>query len=418
MDLTRPVRRWRATGKPQRTELYFRWSMYLTQLIQPLVALSSFSGQHAARSHLLFPVGMAVSVTGTALSICTLRAALSHYLGRRGRPTGWLVATGLMLAAAVPALLLLAPAHRYEQIPSTTTAVAYLVGYGLGPAVIALSVRSGVLVCATGILLIAPVGYLTGCSLPAAIGVVIVTAFWTAFMSTAWRISAWVIGAVWELDAAREKQARLAVAEERLRFSRDLHDVMGRNLTTIALKSELAVQLARRGRAEAAEQMAEVQRIAQESQREVRDLVRGYRAADLQIELAGARSVLRAAQVECTTELAPETGTLPPTVQSVLGWVIREATTNVLRHSDARYCSIRLRPADGRAVLEIENDGVPVVPKPSAGSSTGLAGLRERLTALDGRLTCQQPGAGRYRLTASLPLTDSRTVTALEDSAR
>ena len=86
---------------------------------------------------------------------------------------------------------------------------------------------------------------------------------------------------LWEAERAREVETRLAVAEERLRFGRDLHDVLGRNLSVISLKSELAVQLARRGRPEAVEQMIEVQRIAQESQREVRAVVRGYREADL-----------------------------------------------------------------------------------------------------------------------------------------
>ncbi|WP_344639185.1 sensor histidine kinase [Kitasatospora cystarginea] len=415
MDLSRPVRRWRATGKPQRTEIYFRWSMYLTELIQPLIALNSVTSLHP-RSPVLLPAAMTASIAGAVLAICTLRATLEHYVGRRGRPTGWLVANGLLLTAAVPVLLLAAPAHAYDRLPATATAIAYLVTYSLAPVFVALPLRSGILTCAAAVALIGPVGYFTGCSLPATIGVLIITALWTAFMAAAWRISAWVIKVVWELDAARESQAQLAVAEERLRFSRDLHDVMGRNLTTIALKSELAVQLARRGRPEAADQMAEVQRIAQESQREVREVVRGYRAADLRVELAGARSVLRSAQVECTAELAPDTGALPPTVQSVLGWVIREATTNVLRHSDARYCSIRLELTGGQAVLEIENDGVPTVPKPSTGSGTGLAGLRERLTALGGELTCRKPGTGRHRLTAILPLADGRTDTALEET--
>lgn len=102
--------------------------------------------------------------------------------------------------------------------------------------------------------------------------------------------SVWLLNAVYELDEARETRARLAVAEERLRFGRDLHDVMGRNLAVVALKSELAVQLARRGRPEALEQMVEVQRIARETQREVREVVRGYREADLRTELAARRA--------------------------------------------------------------------------------------------------------------------------------
>ena len=111
-----------------------------------------------------------------------------------------------------------------------------------------------------------------------AAGAVLLIAGFLVFTSV---FSVWLLNAVYELDEARETRTRLAVAEERLRFGRDLHDVMGRNLAVIALKSELAVQLARRGRPEAVEQMIEVQRIAQESQREVREVVRGYREADL-----------------------------------------------------------------------------------------------------------------------------------------
>ena len=113
----------------------------------------------------------------------------------------------------------------------------------------------------------------------------LVVFFAAGFLAFTCAFSVWLLNAVYELDEARETRARLAVAEERLRFGRDLHDVMGRNLAVIALKSELAVQLARRGRPEAVDQMIEVQRIAQESQREVRDVVRGYREADLGVEL-------------------------------------------------------------------------------------------------------------------------------------
>src|SRR5690606_30179659 len=109
----------------------------------------------------------------------------------------------------------------------------------------------------------------------------------------AFRASVWMLGVMWELEGSRRTQAQLAVAEERLRFARDLHDVLGRNLSVMALKSALAAQLSRRGRPGAEAEMMAVRDIAQESLREVREVVHGYRAADLTSELAGARSVLR-----------------------------------------------------------------------------------------------------------------------------
>ncbi|NGO76119.1 sensor histidine kinase, partial [Streptomyces sp. YC504] len=161
------------------------------------------------------------------------------------------------------------------------------------------------------------------------------------------RCSAWSLGVMWQAERGREAQARLAVAEERLRFGRDLHDVMGRNLAVIALKSELAVQLARRGRPEAEEQMIEVQRIARESQREVQEVVRGYREASIGSELAGAQAVLTAAGIDCRVTGAEAADELPTGAHAALGWVVREAATNVLRHGDATWCAITLRVGAG-----------------------------------------------------------------------
>ncbi|MFH8608410.1 sensor histidine kinase [Streptomyces sp. NPDC018029] len=231
----------------------------------------------------------------------------------------------------------------------------------------------------------------------AAVGGLIAFAGLLALVST--RCGAWTLSVMWEGDRAREVEARLAVAEERLRFGRDLHDVMGRNLAVIALKSELAVQLARRGRPEAVDQMVEVQRIAQESQREVREVVRGYREVDLAVELAGAQGVLEAAGIVC--RVSGSAATLPASVQSALGWVVREAATNVLRHGDAGRCDITLAVDERRAALVVENDGAPEVAPEQRGS--GLAGLRERLAAVDGVLDFAS-GDGVFRLTVEIPL--------------
>jgi two-component system sensor histidine kinase DesK len=226
------------------------------------------------------------------------------------------------------------------------------------------------------------------------------------------RPSAWSLGVMWQAEEARDLQARLAVAEERVRFGRDMHDVLGRNLAVIALKSELAVELAQRGRPEAVDQMVEVQRIARTSQQEVRDVVRGYREADLSTELAGARGVLKAAGIDC--EVVGAAGReLPAPVQSALAWVVREAATNVLRHGDPRHCTIRLGSSAEAVVLRVENDGVAVAasgPDEGAGAGgapgpggSGLTGLRERLRVLDGSLEAGPAGNGLFRLTATIP---------------
>jgi two-component system sensor histidine kinase DesK len=248
-------------------------------------------------------------------------------------------------------------------------------------------------------------------ALAATIAVLLGTSFF-AFTSV---FSVWLLKAVYELDEARETRTRLAVAEERLRFGRDLHDVIGRNLAVIALKSELAVQLARRERPEAVDQMIEVQRIAQESQREVRDVVRGYREADLGVELAGAQGVLEAAGIVCSVDRADTAG-LPGEVQSALAWVVREGTTNVLRHGNAGQCTVVLKVTEGQVVLTVENDGIraadgdgertvaAAVAERSAGAGSGLAGLRERLAIVDGTLEAGPVDGEAFRVVARVPL--------------
>ncbi|MFH8797631.1 sensor histidine kinase [Streptomyces sp. NPDC017941] len=236
------------------------------------------------------------------------------------------------------------------------------------------------------------------------VGLVVLVALGGVISLVASRCGAWSLAVMWEAERARETEGRLAVAEERLRFGRDLHDVMGRNLAVIALKSELAVQLARRGRPEAEDQMVEVQRIARETQREIRDVVRGYREAELGAELAGAQGVLEAAGITCRV-----TGTsagLPTAVQAALGWVVREGTTNVLRHGNAQHCTITVSAQEGRTELTIENDGAPEAAPGTGGTArtggTGLNGLRERLTTVNGTLE-HTTADGRFRLTARVP---------------
>jgi two-component system sensor histidine kinase DesK len=277
-----------------------------------------------------------------------------------------------------------------------------------------------------GVLLI--VGLIDAASVEVLVSAVATLFFGFFVLLFGFRSSLWMLGVLWELDRARGNQVRLAVAEERLRFARDLHDVLGRNLSVVALKSELAAQLAKRDRPRAVEEMLEVRRIAQDSLAEVREVVRGYRSADLDAELAGARSVLASAGVRC--RVLGEGHELSPQAQSALGWVVREGTTNVLRHSEAISCTVSLRrggaatdPAGARAVtapvpgnlpdgdsglgvptidgderlvtLVMENDGVRPGDPPQFGN--GLLGLSERLAPLGGAAGGAARRATAYR---------------------
>ncbi|MEU6766346.1 histidine kinase [Streptomyces sp. NPDC046853] len=328
----------------------------------------------------------------------SLRRSVDHYLKRAGMPRRDLAVAGALMAVGLGLTLALTASDgvKDEMIGFPLLFLAVPFGQALGFAVPIR--RFFVYFAALDVLLVgafAAVG-VRGGQLAALAAIIVVAGLLTLLTS---RCGAWTLAVMWEGDRAREVEARLAVAEERLRFGRDLHDVMGRNLAVIALKSELAVQLARRGRPEAVDQMVEVQRIARESQREVREVVRGYREADLAVELVGAQGVLEAAGIDC--RVSGSSAGLPVSVQSALGWVVREATTNVLRHGDAQRCDIALTVTGERTTLTIENDGAPEVVPESTGS--GLAGLRERLAMVDGTLEVTS-GNGTFRLAAQVPL--------------
>ncbi|MFC6019815.1 histidine kinase [Plantactinospora solaniradicis] len=180
----------------------------------------------------------------------------------------------------------------------------------------------------------------------------------------------------------RAALARLAAAQERLRFARDVHDLLGHNLTVIALKAELASRLAPVDAERAGREAAEVQRLALSALAEVREAVHGYRTVDLRDQLTATAQVLRSSGVRCTVDQPDEE--LPPEVASQLAPVLREASTNLLRHSRANWCTIELRRDGERIRMTVSNDGAG--PAEPDGHSFGLRGLADRLADTDGTL--------------------------------
>jgi two-component system, NarL family, sensor histidine kinase DesK len=205
------------------------------------------------------------------------------------------------------------------------------------------------------------------------------------------------------VHAARGELARMAVMEERLRMTRDLHDLLGHTLAMITLKSELAARLVAENPARAAQEMRAVEQAARQTLREVRVVVAGARQPTLQSELEGARQLLEAAGIAYTLEQTAEA--LPAPVDAVLAWTVREGVTNVIRHSHASWCRVRVIAANGRVSAEIVNNMVqPYKSKRASPSpSTGLAGLADRLTAHDGQLIAESLDDG-FRLWVELPI--------------
>ena len=202
-----------------------------------------------------------------------------------------------------------------------------------------------------------------------------------------------LIGTVAQLRQARERVAELAVADERARVARDLHDVLGHSLTTITVKAGLTRRLLEAGETDrAAAEVSDVEQLGRQALTEVRATISAQREASLPAELASARAVLAAAGI--TADLPQAVDNVAPQYREPFAYVLREAITNVVRHSGAQRCEVRLGPS----WLEVRDDGSGGAPN---GSGHGLAGLRERLAPLGGTLeTGRLPGGG-FRLRAS-----------------
>ncbi|MEP7178639.1 MAG: histidine kinase [Pseudonocardiales bacterium] len=405
------IKRWR-TGRSgaQTIDLFTRAPLYVVSASEPLVALLVLGAAPHARAGGAIAL-LTLAVAHAAVCVALLHAGIAHLLGGP-RPRLPLIGSAVALtvaglaagAAAFPTYFVANTGHQ-----GATPAALAVVTLFCGALTVALTplLRSPALI---GLVALPAVG----------LGIVqaagknshgqplwaIEYALWVGVGVATYRPSLWYLGIVWQLDRSQAVQARLAVAEERLRFARDLHDVLGRNLTLIAINSELAAQLARRGQDGAVEHMLDVRQTAEDSMREVRAVVDGYRTTDLDAELAGARSVLRAAGIGA--RVVGDGRELSRTAQAALGWVVREAATNIIRHSEATKVKIELDVVQfagaPTAELRIENDGVRPTDS-GVGAGTGLVGLRERLAALGGDVIAEAGPGDRFVVTARVPLT-------------
>ncbi|GAA2289329.1 hypothetical protein GCM10010149_40190 [Nonomuraea roseoviolacea subsp. roseoviolacea] len=225
------------------------------------------------------------------------------------------------------------------------------------------------------------------------------------------RLWLWIYRLAVRAHEGMEAHARLAVAEERLRFARDLHDLVGHRLSAIAVKTALAVRLSEGDPRAARDEMTSVNGLTRTALRELREAVRGYRRLDLGAELASVRGVLEAAGVRC--ELRLPYREMPEEVAPVFAYAVREAVTNVLKHSAATFCAITLSFTAERAELEVRNDGAPArepaderADERDGDPGNGLEGMRERMAAVGGGVTVRHGTDGQFIVKAvvSLPI--------------
>lgn len=210
----------------------------------------------------------------------------------------------------------------------------------------------------------------------------------------------WLGSLVSELDRTRHQLAQVAVAQERVRFSRDLHDLLGHTLSVIVVKAQAARRLAPVDVEATVRHTADIEQIGRDALTQVRDAVRGYRSQSWLDALASAVATLSEADLE--TQVVGAGSVLDPGQAEVLGWVVREGTTNILRHAAARRVtfSLTVDRAVARLAMQDDGDGGPLPTR----DGVGLTGLRERVEALGGALSANGDGRG-FSLVATVPTT-------------
>jgi signal transduction histidine kinase len=229
----------------------------------------------------------------------------------------------------------------------------------------------------------------------------------------------WQVRLIAELDHTRKRLAEIAVADERLRFARDLHDLLGMSLSAIALKSELTSRILSIDLDRATEELQEVLGLTRQALSDVRSVASGNRELSLESESRSAENVLAAADVQVRMEMLDED--LPAQVRTVLAVVLREGVTNVLRHSNVAVCEIALRRTSDGVELDIVNDGVETEAerarvietspgngsagdgRPRDNSGSGIGNMSHRVHTLGGDLTAGLEADGRFRLRAVVP---------------
>ncbi|HEY3503116.1 MAG TPA: histidine kinase [Actinocatenispora sp.] len=352
-----------------------------------------------------------VGTGGVLIWLVMLIWPLTQAAGGQHGPV-WLMVPGLVVFAALFAVIM----------ATRPTGLRRLARYAmLGPMVVLglwLAHRLG----ESGALLVVFPSMATAMVLPlvapAFLGVVTVTVVSVAVASHGWgdvtavAMSAFLSGFVMFilrrlfttiglLREAREDLAHAAVAEERLRFSRDLHDLLGHTLSVIVVKAEVVRRLAARDADRAAEAAADIETIGRQALVEVREAVTGYRERGLAAELDGARTALADAGISPVVRRTAVD--LDERADALLAWAVREGTTNVIRHSGAGRCTITLDHDGTQAVLRVADDGAGG----AAELGNGLRGLTERLAAAGGTVRAEPDGRG-FMLTVTVPATAAR----------
>ncbi|BAQ09251.1 two-component sensor histidine kinase [Bacillus sp. OxB-1] len=196
-----------------------------------------------------------------------------------------------------------------------------------------------------------------------------------------------------QLEDAKEKISELIILEERHRIARDLHDTLGQKLSMIGLKSDLAARLLTRDLEAAGKELHEIRQTASTALKEVRELVADMRTVKLEDELIRIRQILKAAEMDCTIEGNPVFTKIPTIAENVLSMCLKEAVTNVVKHSFGTACHITFAQLPNEYLITVEDDGIGIPGRGETSPGSGLKGMRERLEFINGSLHIEG-GAG------------------------
>ena len=188
------------------------------------------------------------------------------------------------------------------------------------------------------------------------------------------------------MEHAKERISELIILEERERIARDLHDTLGQKLSLIGLKSDLAGRLITRNPAAAEKELLDIRQTASTALKEVRDLVDDIRMTKLKDELIRIRQIVKAAEMTLTVKGDPKQMDIPPLVENVLSMCLKEAVTNVVKHSYGSKCKIEFKHSVNEFLIRVEDDGIGIPGKGNNLPGNGLKGIRERLDFVNGSL--------------------------------
>jgi two-component system sensor histidine kinase DesK len=370
--------------------LWMIWATWLPFLIPDIVTW--LQGRPSLPRMIATLIVLAVFIAfylWTTLQNARRLVARSSSVGRTEIPV-WLTITIYLILGFT--LLILASEHGFAWFSPFIYTVAYIGGR--------FSLKRALPMIAALVVCISLAGWLLGFSLTSigsAIFYVVIVGLVVVFLMR-------VIAANQELRAAREEIARLAVTAERLRIARDLHDLLGHNLSLIALKSELARRLLAVSPERAATEIGDIEQVARTTLQEVREAVASYRQPALASELEAAEEILAAAGIAYKYEGdARLLAGISPASEAVLSWAVREGVTNIIKHSRAHHCVIALTRDEQYIGVEVADDGRGLS-SVSGESGNGLCGLAERVKALDGHFEAASRPTGGFHLAVALPL--------------